>query len=259
MCESTARNLGVSGNGTRTLGAVLGAILLAATGCIVDEPPSESLAAFASAFTATFCQSLETCCVDWNFSRSVCERSMQWLDIAASSARRGHFVYHEQAAARCLADLQRADLCQEHVPASCARVFESQLGPGEVCESALDCPPDPGGYSSCALEADGAHRCAGAAVQGERCAWTCADDGFCVSNGGLPTGKTCHLRQGLHCGSSGTCEGVGAVESIKLGSSTASVCDPNELDPCPGHPCSNEVCGQPDSFICVVGLGNSSD
>src|SRR5262245_10206002 len=254
MCESTARNLRSAGNGKRVLSAVAGAIFLATTGCVVDEPGGEALHAFAADVTAQFCQSLETCCVDWNFSRAVCEGYMQWLDDAVSTARRGHFVYHEQAAERCLADLERADLCREHVPSSCARVFESRLGPGELCESTLECPTGPGGYSGCELKPDGSRRCAEAA-EGENCAWTCADDGFCISNGGLPTGKSCDLRQGLHCASSGTCEAVGAVESMELFSSTAS-CDPNELDPCPGHPCNDAVCGQPDSFICVVGLGS---
>jgi len=249
MCEDNART-------SRLRFVFSTAILLATAGCVVDDtPPPEPLEAFASDFTLEFCQSLETCCVDWNFSRNVCQSYMRWLDDAVSTARRDRFVYHEHQATKCLDDLRRADLCNEHVPSTCAGVFESLLGPGDACESALECPPDAGGYAGCELEADGARRCAGAAQLGERCAWTCDDGGFCSPSGDSPIGKSCYLRQGLQCASSGKCERLDLTGGIERLPST-SICDPNELDPCRGRSCSDAVCGQPASFICVVGLGS---
>lgn len=257
MCDGivgdshTRRHGRVPARATSMLVGVASAVLLAQTGCGAVETKSEPIEVFAAEFRTSFCGSLETCCVDYNFSRAVCESAMRWLD-AASTGRRGAFVYHEAEAVRCLEDLGRTDVCLRHVPASCARVFEGLLGPGDACESELECPPDPGGSMSCVLDTDGVHRCVGAARLGEPCAWTCDEDGLCYPSGESPVGSTCYVADGLHCASNGRCESLVPVERLAL----APSCDPNELDPCRGRPCNDALCGEPASFICVIGLGS---
>src|SRR5262245_26088537 len=106
-----------------------------------DDGPRTPYQQYAADYIDAFCTSLAPCCTFVPFSIGECKT---WLGFVmmyeASAARADKYVFYQDRADQCLADIRAQGLCTGVEPASCAGVVEGKLAGGDSCKSSAECP-----------------------------------------------------------------------------------------------------------------------
>jgi hypothetical protein len=167
-----------------------------------EPPPATPYMKFAEDYSRVFCDALAPCCALLDFDVESCRL---WIGLGfvseAQAARKDLFVFHQDRATQCIADIEAMGLCSGIEPASCRSVTEGTLPGGSECKSSAECVSSDRSPGSCFPATDGTNRCdypGRAAAQGETCAGDCDDDYPCVSEvAGMDT--FCYPDTGLYC------------------------------------------------------------
>jgi hypothetical protein len=203
-----------------------------------EPPPPTPYMNFAEEYSRVFCNALAPCCALSDFSVEACR---VWLGLSfvseAKAAREDLFVFHQDRATQCIADITAMGLCSGVEPASCRAVTEGRLPGGSVCESSAECVSSDRSPGSCFLAVDDTNRCdypGRAAALGGACAGDC-DFGAPCSSEVAGMDAFCYPDTGLYC-DGGVCRA---------------------LDPI-GAPCSFDSCvvgAMCDGTMCVAQAG----
>jgi len=221
------------------------ACVLGTASCGGDEEATRTpYEEFASEYVDVFCGALEPCCTLVPFSVENCRSLMGFFVVyEAAAARESKFVFHEDRARQCLADLRAQGLCTGIEPESCRDVTEGKIPGGGSCKSGVECPSSDRSASACSLAEDGDGVCrfpGRAGALGEACAGNCEDARLeCGSDvAGMDT--FCYRDTGLTC-TAGTCQPLAALGVPCSG-----------FDSCvDGATCSGGVC------LALAGLGGA--
>ena len=184
--------------------ATLGAVACSEEG----DPPVTPYQEFVGEYSNAFCDALAPCCVSLEFSVEDCKSLFEFAAAGAAAAREELFVFHQDRADLCLADLRAEGICSGIEPASCRSVTEGTLAGGEVCRDAAECVSSARSGGACLPDADGTDRCqfpGRAAERGEACVGSCADLFPCSSDEAGMDGY-CYEDTGLFCNGDGVCQ-----------------------------------------------------
>ena len=229
-------------------------------GCESDDDEGESNASamsasisydeFINTLVSTTCEVLSECCELGAEGAESCTMMMSG-DLASQYSSEN---YDAALGGRCAAELANAPAptCASivsdddsgsdlgMVAPTCDELFtlirvSGDKQPGEECESTNECAPVEGATLTCVGTCEAEFR----AAAGDECNSTCTERGIsvsCIGFGGGDEGfnRACYRNDGLHCGSSGTCEAV-----IEEG----EACEQRVSSPCAeGLRCAEGVC-----------------
>jgi hypothetical protein len=188
---------------------------------------------FAAEYSRALCDALAPCCSLVEFSVESCRA---WLGLGfvaeAKSARPENYVFHQDRADQCLADISARGLCSGGEPESCRTVTEGKLPGGSECRGSAECLSTDRTPGGCFAGLDDVERCVypgRAAGRGEACVGDCDDIYGCSSD--MPgMDSFCYPDTGLWC-NGGTCQDFDAIGA------------PCTFDTCAvGAMCSGSVC-----------------
>ena len=231
-----------------------------ACGSEEEPPPPTPYVKFAEEYSRVFCDALAPCCALVDFSVEACRLLLDLGFVTeAKAAREDLFVFHQDRATQCIADIEAMGLCSGVEPASCHTVTEGRLPGGSVCESSAECLSSDRSRGSCVPAVDGTIRCdypGRAAALGGACVGDCdfgdpcssdvaGMDSFCYPDTGLycdggfcraldPIGAPCSFDS---CVVGAMCDGSMCV--ARAGAGAACTLSEQCTD---GHYCLNEFC-----------------
>lgn len=184
----------------------------------------------ASGLAQQLCDSLGSCCAVANvtFDAADCKATVTaQFNAQVAQLHTPNIVYDAEAAGDCLSEYPNALTCGRPngtTPEACARVYQGKLAEGATCQRSQECARPAGGIASCgSTDSGGAKTCrllrSGSPVHGkagEACSGDCEANSCSTivdSSGGPSAGSTtvCYRSDGLHCGSTRTCETLAVV------------------------------------------------
>jgi hypothetical protein len=189
--------------------ALVGAVLCFGACGSHDEPPV-LIDDLARKIADALCNNIGPCCnaagIPHDPAQCHAVAKAKYLLKIEYSRFRPNIVYDADAARACVDAYETsAKACHDgpEIWRACRYVFAGTLRPGEACARDEECFPD----AQCVLADSGGRECqwspfASRGKLGDRCRWTCFQDGgatVCVAPPGGGSGTSCFTHEGLYC------------------------------------------------------------